>query len=52
MKKKMLASLALIGALAAPMTASAYALLGTKWGSPTLGTAATVSWSLMPTGTK
>ena len=49
--KKILASLALIGTFAAPMTASAYVLLGTKWGSPTNGTSATVNWSLMPTGT-
>lgn len=52
--KRLLALLAVIGGLAAPLTASAFVLGGTapgKWGSPTMGTGATVSWSLMPSGT-
>ena len=52
--KKLFASLALAGALAVPMTASAFVLGGTtpgKWGNPAFGTGATVTWSLMPTNT-
>lgn len=52
--KKLLSSLALVAALTAPMAASAYVLGPTspgKWGSPVFGTGATVTWSLMPTGT-
>ncbi|MBC7726514.1 MAG: matrixin family metalloprotease [Microbacteriaceae bacterium] len=37
---------ALAATLALPTLASAAVLVGTKWGSSTLGTAATVSWSL------
>lgn len=53
MKKNFLAIFALIGALSIPMTASAFTLGPSspgKWGSPVMGTGATVSWSLMPTG--
>ena len=49
--KTVLAGLALIGAIATPITASAYVTSGTKWGSPTMGTGASVTWSQMPTGT-
>lgn len=52
--KKLLSRLAFVAALAVPMTASAYVLGGTtpgKWGSPTMGTGATVTWSYMNTGT-
>lgn len=54
MKSRFLASLALAGALAAPLSASAFVLGGTvpgKWGPPVMGTGATVTWSLMGTGT-
>jgi hypothetical protein len=43
---KRLAQWALAAALALPTLASAFVLQGGKWGSPTLGTGATVSWSL------
>ncbi|MBC7452193.1 MAG: matrixin family metalloprotease [Massilia sp.] len=46
--------LALACALSVPMSASAYVLGPTtpgKWGPAAMGTGATVSWSLMPTGT-
>ncbi|WP_298232496.1 matrixin family metalloprotease [uncultured Azohydromonas sp.] len=49
--KKALMSLALVAAMAVPTVASAYDLAPTypgKWGSPTLGTGATITWSLMP----
>ena len=52
--KTVLAGLALIGAIATPITASAYVVGVTspgKWGSPVYGTGATVTWSLMATGT-
>lgn len=52
--KRLLASLSLLGALCAPLAASAYSLgptLPGKWGPPAMGTGATVTWSLMPTGT-
>lgn len=48
--KKALTGLALVAAMAAPMSASAYVLSGTKWGDPTMGTGATITWSLMSTG--
>ncbi|MDE2600246.1 MAG: matrixin family metalloprotease [Rhodocyclaceae bacterium] len=51
--KRLLATLVAIFSLAAPLTASAYVLSPTspgKWGSPVMGTGATVTWSLMPTG--
>ncbi len=54
MKKNLFAGLALIGALAVPVSASAFVLAGTtpgKWGPPAFGTGATVTWSLMNTGT-
>lgn len=50
----LLARLALVASLLAPLTASAYVLSPTtpgKWGDPTPGTGATLTWSLMPTGT-
>jgi hypothetical protein len=40
------AKLAMFTALAFPTFASAYVIDGSKWGSSTLGTGATVSWSL------
>lgn len=52
--KKLVACLSLVGALAVPMTASAYVMGPTtpgKWGNPAMGTGATVTWSLMGTGT-
>jgi hypothetical protein len=52
--KKLLTRLALLATLVLPMTASAYVVGPTvpgKWGSPTMGTGATVSWSYMNTGT-
>lgn len=52
--KKLFAGLTLATLIAVPMTASAYLLGPTtpgKWGSPTMGTGATVTWSLMNTGT-
>lgn len=54
MSHKTLVKLAVIGALAAPVAASAFVIGPTspgKWGSPVFGTGATVTWSLMPTGT-
>ena len=51
--KKTLARAALAAALVTPMAASAYVLSTTspgKWGDPTLGTGATITWSLMSTG--
>lgn len=53
MKKHYLALIALISILSMPMSASAFVLGPTapgKWGGPTMGTGATVTWSLMPTG--
>ena len=53
MFKQTLVKLAVIGALAAPMAASAFVLGPTtpgKWGSPVFGTGATVTWSYMDTG--
>lgn len=53
MFKSTLVKLAVIGALAAPMAASAYVLGPTspgKWGSPVFGTGATVTWSYMASG--
>ena len=54
MKSRLLSCLALVGALVAPLTASAFVVGPTipgKWGSPVMGTGATVTWSLMATGT-
>lgn len=54
MKKRLFASLALAGVLAVPLSASAFVVGPTspgKWGSPVMGTGATVTWSLMATGT-
>lgn len=54
MMKKLVSSLMLAGALAAPITASAYVLGPTtpgKWGPAAFGTGATVTYSYMPTGT-
>lgn len=51
---RLLASLAFISTLCLPLAASAYTLGPTspgKWGPPAFGTGATVSWSLIPTGT-
>ncbi|WP_298232497.1 matrixin family metalloprotease [uncultured Azohydromonas sp.] len=51
--KKSLMCVALSALLAAPLSASAYELGPTfpgKWGSPTFGTPATVTWSLMGGG--
>ena len=53
MKKRLFGTLALIGAIAVPMTASAYVLGPTtpgKWGSAVMGTGATVTWSYMNSG--
>ena len=53
MKKRLFGTLALIGAIAVPMTASAYLLGPTtpgKWGSAVMGTGATVTWSYMNNG--
>lgn len=50
----LLARLALIASLLTPLSASAYVLSSTtpgKWGDPTPGTGATITWSLMPAGT-
>ncbi|WP_066341054.1 matrixin family metalloprotease [Azohydromonas lata] len=50
---KILSSLALMAALAVPLSASAYVLGPTspgKWGSPEYGTGATVTWSVMGGG--
>lgn len=52
--KKLSSLSALLFALLVPATASAFVLgptLPGKWGSPVMGTGATVTWSLMPTGT-
>lgn len=52
--KKLFTQLSLACALLVPIAASAYVVGPTtpgKWGSPTMGTGATVTWSLMPTGT-
>ena len=52
--KKILSSLVLFGAFTAPLTASAFVLGPTtpgKWGSPTMGTGATITWSYMNSGT-
>ena len=52
--RKHFAATALAVALSIPMAASAFVVGPTspgKWGSPTFGTGATVTWSLMPTGT-
>jgi hypothetical protein len=51
--KKFWSRLALTAALAVPMVASAYVLGPTtpgKWGDPTMGTGATVTWSYMNSG--
>lgn len=53
MKKQLLALVALLGALSMPLSASAFVLGPTnpgKWGNPAMGTGATVTWSLTPTG--
>lgn len=53
MLKASFVKLAVIGALAAPMAASAFVLGPTdpgKWGSPVFGTGATVTWSYMGDG--
>jgi hypothetical protein len=52
--KRMFAVLTVVASLVAPLTASAFVLSGTtpgKWGSPVMGTGATVTWSLIQTGT-
>lgn len=52
--KRLFSLSALLLALLVPATASAFALGPTspgKWGAPVMGTGATVTWSLMPTGT-
>lgn len=52
--KRLFSTLALATAMLAPLSASAYVLSPTtpgKWGSSVMGTGATVTWSLMPTGT-
>lgn len=52
--KRVLASFAFICAISIPAVASAFTLSPTspgKWGPPALGTGATVTWSLIPTGT-
>lgn len=52
--KRLLASLAFALAAAAPLSASAFVIgptLPGKWGNPTFGTGATISYSFMPTGT-
>ena len=54
MMKKLVSSLMLAGALAAPMAASAFVVGPTtpgKWGPAAFGTGATVTYSYMPTGT-
>ena len=53
MMKKLVSSLMLAGALAAPMAASAFVVGPTtpgKWGPAAFGTGATVTYSYMPTG--
>lgn len=50
MKQRFLILVAFLCALSVPMTASAFAVSGGKWDSPTMGTGASVTWSLMPTG--
>lgn len=52
--KRLLSLCALLGAMLVPLSASAFVLgptLPGKWGSPVMGTGATITWSLMPTGT-
>ena len=52
--KKLISRFAMAGALLLPLAASAYVLGPTspgKWGPPVMGTGASVTWSLMPTGT-
>jgi hypothetical protein len=52
--KRLLSLLVLVGTLSIPHVASAYTLGPTspgKWGSPVMGTGATVTWSLTPSGT-
>lgn len=46
MLKKLFTKWAVAAILAVPTLASAYVVDGSKWGSPTLGTGATISWSL------
>lgn len=51
---RVFASLALVSALLLPAVSSAFNLGPTspgKWGPPAFGTGATVTWSLIPTGT-
>lgn len=51
--KRVLSLLALLGVLVVPLAANAYTLGPTspgKWGSPTMGTGATVTWSYLPDG--
>ena len=52
--KKLISRFAMAGALLLPLAASAFVLgptLPGKWGPPAMGTGASVTWSLMPTGT-
>jgi hypothetical protein len=52
--KKLMTQVSLLAALALPLTASAFVLGPTtpgKWGSPVLGTGASITYSFMPTGT-
>ena len=49
MFRKLITAMAATAALVAPLGASAYELYGTKWGAPTLGTAASVTWSFVTT---
>ena len=52
--KKLISRFAMAGALLLPLAASAFVLGPTvpgKWGPPAMGTGASVTWSLMPTGT-
>jgi len=52
--KKLISRFAMAGALLLPLAASAFVLGPTvpgKWGPPTMGTGASVTWSLMPGGT-
>ena len=52
--KKLFTQLSLACALLVPIAASAFVMGPTtpgKWGSPIMGTGATVTWSLMATGT-
>lgn len=51
--RRIITAMLFVSAVLAAIPASAYVLGPTtpgKWGSPTLGTGATVTWSLMPTG--